>query len=417
MKPVSRRIPLPENGVEIALLDWGGDGPLVFMHHANGFCAGTLGLVAQALVPQLPRDRHGRAGTWRFVEARGAGAYAWAHFAADYLAVAERLADECGGGRVAVGLGHSFGGTSVLGAAAQRPELFGRSGARRSGDSAAAGNARRLRRRSRPRSRGSPGSSKARASAGRSGRVSPKRASTSKAARSSPIGCPTRSISISIMDCASAPTGRSSCAVRARSKRRCSRRAAVSTSKRSRVARRFPPSCCGRATATSRPSSTSASSPRWRTRASSTSTRATWCRWNARISSSQRFSTGRNEHGHLRERQRPVERGAQGEAGNAARRAPGHPRRVPQRDQEGQRHDAQRRGLRRVVAQAREAAPGEHRRLHQRRPSRPRRRRARRARGDRDLPAAARRRGDDAALGRGGDRRVRLRRAGRRSAR
>ncbi len=53
-------------------------------------------------------------------------AYAWAHFAADYLAVAERLAAECGGGRVAVGLGHSFGGTSVLGAAAQRPELFGR---------------------------------------------------------------------------------------------------------------------------------------------------------------------------------------------------------------------------------------------------------------------------------------------------
>jgi pimeloyl-ACP methyl ester carboxylesterase len=53
-------------------------------------------------------------------------AYAWAHFAADYLAVAERLADECGSGRVAVGLGHSFGGTSVLGAAARRPELFER---------------------------------------------------------------------------------------------------------------------------------------------------------------------------------------------------------------------------------------------------------------------------------------------------
>jgi len=47
-----RRLPLPGRGVEIALLDWGGDGPLVLMHHANGFCAGTFGLVAEALVPE-----------------------------------------------------------------------------------------------------------------------------------------------------------------------------------------------------------------------------------------------------------------------------------------------------------------------------------------------------------------------------
>ena len=126
MKPVSRRIPLPENGVEIALLDWGGDGPLVFMHHANGFCAGTLGLVAEALVPRfrvIGMDARGHGDSSKPEEP---AAYAWAHFAADYLAVAERLAVECGGGRVAVGLGHSFGGTSVLGAAAQRPELFDR---------------------------------------------------------------------------------------------------------------------------------------------------------------------------------------------------------------------------------------------------------------------------------------------------
>jgi pimeloyl-ACP methyl ester carboxylesterase len=126
MKPVSRRIPLPENGVEIALLDWGGDGPLVFMHHANGFCAGTLGLVANALVPRfrvIGMDARGHGDSSKPEEP---AAYAWAHFAADYLAVAERLAGECGGGRVAVGLGHSFGGTSVLGAAARRPELFDR---------------------------------------------------------------------------------------------------------------------------------------------------------------------------------------------------------------------------------------------------------------------------------------------------
>jgi len=123
---VSRRIALPERGVEIALLDWGGDGPLIFMHHANGFCAGTLGLVAEALVPRyrvIGMDARGHGDSSK---PEGPGAYTWSQFSADYLAVAERLADESGDGRVAVGLGHSFGGTTVLGAAAQRPDLFGR---------------------------------------------------------------------------------------------------------------------------------------------------------------------------------------------------------------------------------------------------------------------------------------------------
>ena len=48
-----RTIALPENGVEIALLDWGGEGPVALLHHANGFCKGVWGLVAEAL-----RDRY-----------------------------------------------------------------------------------------------------------------------------------------------------------------------------------------------------------------------------------------------------------------------------------------------------------------------------------------------------------------------
>ncbi len=123
---VSRRMQLPARGVEIALLDWGGDGPLVFMHHANGFCAGTLGLVAQALVPHFRVIGMDARGHGDSSKPESPHAYAWAQFSADYLAVAERLADECGGGQIAVGLGHSFGGTAVLGAAAQRPDLFGR---------------------------------------------------------------------------------------------------------------------------------------------------------------------------------------------------------------------------------------------------------------------------------------------------
>jgi pimeloyl-ACP methyl ester carboxylesterase len=76
-----RRILLEERGLEIALLDWGGDGPLVLMHHANGFCAGTLGLVAEALVPAfrvIAMDARGHGDSSR---PEGPNAYAWDHFA------------------------------------------------------------------------------------------------------------------------------------------------------------------------------------------------------------------------------------------------------------------------------------------------------------------------------------------------
>src|SRR6185295_16706128 len=123
--PAARRIPLPERGVEIALLDWGGDGPLVFMHHANGFCAGTLGLVADLLVPRFRVIGMDARGHGASSKPEGPAAYQWHHFAEDYLAVARVLAAEHGG-RVAIGLGHSFGGTSALGAAARDGNLFGR---------------------------------------------------------------------------------------------------------------------------------------------------------------------------------------------------------------------------------------------------------------------------------------------------
>lgn len=124
--PRRRVVPLPQRGVEIAMLDWGGDGPLALLHHANGFCKGMWAEVAEGL-----RDRY------RVVamDARGhgdsshpetPGAYEWPHFAEDLVAVAEGLVAERGGGAIALGIGHSFGGTSMIGAAARRPDLFSR---------------------------------------------------------------------------------------------------------------------------------------------------------------------------------------------------------------------------------------------------------------------------------------------------
>jgi len=120
-----RRVPSCEPAVEIALLEWDGDGPLALLHHANGFCAGMWDEVAQGI-----RQR------FRVValDARGHGdsskpedphAYAWERFVDDLLAVAEPLA-RAAGGRIALGLGHSFGGAAMLLAASRRPELFER---------------------------------------------------------------------------------------------------------------------------------------------------------------------------------------------------------------------------------------------------------------------------------------------------
>ncbi len=121
-----RTFALPARGVEIAAFDWGGDGPLALLHHANGFCKGVWAQVAEALrarwrVVAIDARGHGDSS-----KPEGAAAYAWDNFAADLLAVAEQLAAERRGQPIALGIGHSFGGTSVIGAAARRAGLFER---------------------------------------------------------------------------------------------------------------------------------------------------------------------------------------------------------------------------------------------------------------------------------------------------
>ncbi len=126
---VRRRIALPETGIEIAVQDWGGDGPLALLHHANGFCAGMWAPIAEPL-----RDR------FRVVcmDARGSGdspvppghpdssAYGWSDMVRDVQAVAEALLAETGRSSLGLGLGHSFGGTLIMTAEAAHPGLFER---------------------------------------------------------------------------------------------------------------------------------------------------------------------------------------------------------------------------------------------------------------------------------------------------
>lgn len=115
-----RRVALQD--VEIALLDWGGDGPPALLHHANGFCAATLGPLAALL-----RRRFRVFG----MDARGHGdstvfddpaRYQWETFRDDWIAVARQIVSESGE-PLALGLGHSLGGTTTMLAAAARPDL------------------------------------------------------------------------------------------------------------------------------------------------------------------------------------------------------------------------------------------------------------------------------------------------------
>jgi pimeloyl-ACP methyl ester carboxylesterase len=121
-----RRLALPERGIELALVDWGGDGPLALLAHANGFCADVLGVLAERL-----RERFHVIG----YDARGHGdsakpappePYGWHEFALDLSALAAALVAERGEETIAFGVGHSFGGTCLMNASAREPGRFAR---------------------------------------------------------------------------------------------------------------------------------------------------------------------------------------------------------------------------------------------------------------------------------------------------
>jgi pimeloyl-ACP methyl ester carboxylesterase len=120
------RVVLEDRGVEIALLDFGGDGPLAFLHHANGFCAALWAPVAERLrqhfhVVAMDARGHGDSSAPAWPEG-----YDWEHFHGDLIAVVLRVLERTRHRRVDLGIGHSFGGTTTAIAAARRPELFGR---------------------------------------------------------------------------------------------------------------------------------------------------------------------------------------------------------------------------------------------------------------------------------------------------
>ena len=110
--------------VRIALLDFGGEGPPALLHHANGFCAALWAPVAAGLRARFRLFAMDARGHGDSSKPEAPEAYRWEHFGADAGAVADALAREHG--PLALGLGHSFGGTALTLAALAAPERFER---------------------------------------------------------------------------------------------------------------------------------------------------------------------------------------------------------------------------------------------------------------------------------------------------
>ncbi len=121
-----RRLELPERGIEVNVLDWGGEDPLALLIHANGFCAGVWEPVARGLSERYHVVGFDARGHGESSKPREPADYVREVFVGDLIAVAERITRELGVARVELAVGHSFGGTAALVAAARRPDLFAR---------------------------------------------------------------------------------------------------------------------------------------------------------------------------------------------------------------------------------------------------------------------------------------------------
>lgn len=123
-----RRVPGSSPDVEISLLDWGGEGELVFLHHANGFCAATLAPIANALSDRyrvVAMDARGQGDSTSVEPTGNPNPYSWEQMAADLQAAVHGILEITGRDRVELAIGHSFGGALILYAAESEPALFG----------------------------------------------------------------------------------------------------------------------------------------------------------------------------------------------------------------------------------------------------------------------------------------------------
>jgi len=123
------RVPGESAGVELGVIDWGGEGELVLFHHANGFCAATLAPIAHRLADGhrvVSIDARGHGDSTPVAPGGDPDPYAWETLAADALAALRGVCARTGHERVSLAIGHSFGGALLLRAAQLVPDVIER---------------------------------------------------------------------------------------------------------------------------------------------------------------------------------------------------------------------------------------------------------------------------------------------------
>jgi pimeloyl-ACP methyl ester carboxylesterase len=123
-----RRVRSSTADVEIALLDWGGDGDLVLLHHANGFCGATLAPIANALRSRyrvVAMDARGHGDSTSVRPDSDPNPYDWKVLSADLRSAVHEILEITERDRLELAIGHSFGGALILDAAQNEPALFG----------------------------------------------------------------------------------------------------------------------------------------------------------------------------------------------------------------------------------------------------------------------------------------------------
>lgn len=110
--------------IEIAGWDFGGEGELVLLQHANGMCSALWALVAASLTPRfhvIALDCRGHGDSERLKVPED---YNWRVMVADISQIARLILDENDQQQFALAMGSSFGGILLAGVAAENPELF-----------------------------------------------------------------------------------------------------------------------------------------------------------------------------------------------------------------------------------------------------------------------------------------------------
>ena len=112
--------------IELAGWDFGGQGDLALLRHANGMCGALWALVATQLTSKyrvIALDCRGQGDSEQLTVPDD---YDWSAMVADIVQVADLILAEHDAQQIALALGSSFGGILLAGAAAESPNLFTR---------------------------------------------------------------------------------------------------------------------------------------------------------------------------------------------------------------------------------------------------------------------------------------------------